>query len=624
MTFISEIIKKYKVVLLLCLLVSSCYYVFFINRAHVELSIQVEKPTFFKIYWSEPGQLYSEKKMARVRVIPGRKNYNFFLTDLNNTQKLRIDTHQYKGEVFLQKLIISQKGLKSIEFEANQEFSKFIPLSQIENYKIGENGLQVRSSGKDPNFEFAVVLEKITFDWFQLLGQLFLLCLLVIIIYYSVRSLQDKCLYVPVLLTGVLFAIIIMASISARNVHPDEYVHLNAAKYYQHNWLPPVVDDPEIRNTYSVYGVSRLNSQETYYFFAGKFQNFLSPLYLSDFQTLRMFNVLLFSIILFYSFKISSARFLALPLLISPQLWYVFSYCNSDAFSLFVTFFTGCQLFLPQSMLNKFLKQERNWVFFGRAVALGILFGLLFLLKKNYYPYIVFLIFCLGLKLFQLQHPDLRKQVLIRLLMVLLVGLSIFGLRKGVDYYVNGFERVEKMATLREELATPLYKPSTELHKKHSFLYQKARGVSLETIIKIDRWFEKTFRSAFGVYGYFTVSGPLTYYDVVRWTGAFFFVFFLTSIFLRFEFSNSITAVVGLLLSIGLIGASLWHSWAADFQAQGRYLFPVVPIISIICYQSQKIVSNLFFTLFLTAMFLLSTYSFIWVALQNIPKIAFN
>ena len=421
----------------------------------------------------------------------------------------------------------------------------------------------------------------------------------------------------------VLALIVIMAVISKRNVHPDEHVHIEASKYYQKNWLPPAFEDPDIRRTYSVYGASRLNNSEIYYFFSGKFAELTSFIRINPFWLFRLFNVFLFGCLLFYTIKNTSARLVVMPFLISSQIWYVFSYTNSDAFSLFITFLVGIQIVTPGSLFNVFLKQQTDNRLLIRSLVLGGLLGCLLLLKKNYYPYIAFVITVLAWQIWNMSSREERILAVKRLLVLTVIGLSLFGLRRGADYYVNGLDKAEKLAAIRVETAHPLYNPQTELNKQQNYLYMKKRGHSLKYIVDVERFFEKTFRSSFGVYGYFTVSAPFKYYDIVRWTGTALLLVFFGLIFLRSWRENGFIAVSCLFFSLLLITVSLYHSWTKDFQAQGRYLFPIVSMLGIVYAKGHKYLKGPVFTSLFMTMFLLSAYSFILVAIPRIPKALF-
>jgi hypothetical protein len=69
-----------------------------------------------------------------------------------------------------------------------------------------------------------------------------------------------------------------------------------------------------------------------------------------------------------------------------------------------------------------------------------------------------------------------------------------------------------------------------------------------------------------------------------------------------------------------LTGASLHRSWTIDFQAQGRYLFPVLPMIGIILARNRAAVDNRVFILITLHLFLLSIYSFVFIALPAVPR----
>ncbi len=605
-----------------CLLTCGLYYHFIIDKSFVEIELEAAQKTDFKIYWAGPGEPYSEERMSVETVTPDKTHYNFFLSDIGKIARLRIDTHSYEGEVTVKSILLNQEGWEPIKLSTPQEFGRLAVVGQIADFRAADGGLWVRSTGEDPNFELIVSPEYKGLDGGWLIVRLIVIALLVFIVVYCGSSLIKDFRFVPVLLFGVWMLVIVMAGISKRNVHPDEYVHLYAATYYEDNWLPPVLEDPAIRHTYSAYGVSRLNNGEVYYLFAGKFQKFLQAFNLQEYFSQRMFNVLLFGLIFLYTVKNRYARMAAIPFLISPQLWYVFSYCGSDAFALFFAFLLSCELVNPESLLHHYLKGDKWRDKVGGFVTLSVLLGIIFLLKKNYYPFIAFFYLCLGMKLFFAEEFFWeKKEALLRLLLITFVGLGIFGLRIGADYMVNGLDRQEKFSALQEELAHTWFKPSTALEEKHISINRKAQGATLEELIVTDNWFERTFRSSFGVFGYFTISAPLTYYDLVRWSGGILLIFVIGSVFLWGGGSGRVLSVVLIGFSCALIGASLHNSWVADFQPQGRYLFPIIPMLGMLLGIKYAVVNKQLLVLGVTSMYLLGIYCFVFEALLKIPKV---
>jgi hypothetical protein len=284
----------------------------------------------------------------------------------------------------------------------------------------------------------------------------------------------------------------------------------------------------------------------------------------------------------------------------------------------------GIQIVTPGSMFNVFIKQQADNRLLIRSLLLGGLLGSLLLLKKNYYPYIAFVITVLAWQIWDMSSRKERVLAVKRLLILTVIGLALFGLRRGADYYVNGLDKAEKLAAIRVETARPLFNPQTELNKQHIYINMKKRGRSLKYVVNKERYFEKTFRSAFGVYGYFTVSASFKYYDIVRWTGAALLLVFLGLIFVRSWRENGFIALSCLFFSLLLITVSLYHSWTMDFQPQGRYLFPIASMLGIVYARGHRYLKGPVFTSLFMMMFLLSVYSFVFVAIPRIPKALFH
>ena len=620
MSIVSSVIR-WKFPLLLALLFSFLYLHFFENRAYVELQIQVPEKTWFNVYWAGEGKGYSKWKRARVRLYPEQQQYRFYLTDLRKIRSLRIDPHMYEGDVVLQKLRISQNGKQALQFTTKEEFDQLQPLFHIGTSQWETDGLHISSTGNDPQLELAVNLHDGPSRGWLLFTHIVAIFSLVFLFFFTTKSFRNEERFVPLFFAIAFSLIVAMAAITVENVHPDEYVHLDAADYYKSNYLPPEVGDPAIQHTYSVYGVSRLNGHEIAYFFTGKLSNLLHAFHLPEYLNLRMFNVLLFSFLLLYILQSSGARLMAAPLLISPQIWYLFSYCNSDAFGIVVSFLVACQFALPGSMLNRYLSDTSLKKHIVPLLVLSCLAASLFLLKKNYLFFSLFIAGYLLWKIIYLVEPGLRSQYFKRAAILVCVGLGLAGLRFGANYAVNGMDMATQKAAIQEQLAEHVYKASTPLEEKHPFLYRKTRGDSLEKIIVVDRWFEKTYRSAIGVYGYFTVSAVDSYYNTVRPVAvALFLLLGLTLVFrggvagnLLFAFFISCTGI--------LIAASLYHSWTMDYQTQGRYLFPVIPMFCVILYHARQLMQGAVYKLLITSMFVLSVYSFVFVGLMRLPKI---
>ncbi|MFT5697423.1 MAG: hypothetical protein ACI8ZB_000271 [Desulforhopalus sp.] len=610
--------------LLACVLVCAAYYQFMVNTAVVEVEISVDRKSTFVVYWAAEGDGYSERRLGSIEVHPGKEKYSFYLTDISNIAKLRVDTHTYAGDATLKRLVIKQEGYSPLLLSDPESFNALTPVQQIAESAVVESGLMITSSGEDPHFELVALPHYIGLDAVWLLLRLACVAGLTFAVVYCVAPLVENFFIVPVLLFGVWLLVLTMAGISKQNAHPDEYVHIAATSYYSDHWLPPQVDDPDIRETYSVYGFSRLNSGEIYYLLAGKTYKIAQMFHIPETLGYRLFNVFLFGFIFFLSIRNVYARIAALPYLVSSQVWYVFSYCDSDAFSLFVSFLVVCQLINPSSILHRYLKGEAGWL---RLTALGILplvLGAVFLLKMNYYPFVGIFYLVLGAKIFFTEEYYWEKKDAIkRLVLLTILGLSFLGIRIGVDYAVNGVDRSVKISALHEKFAAHSYKKSTPAEERITSLYMKDKGVELRELVGRYHWDIKTFHSSFGVFGYLTITSPQHYYRLIKWVGWSLLVFVFVASLIRGGWMGAGMTLTVCGASVALIGAALYHCWVLDFQAQGRYLFPIVPMFGLVLGQNIKVIDRRLLVYLVGAMSFLGMYSFIFYGLYKITKIPF-
>jgi hypothetical protein len=410
-----------------------------------------------------------------------------------------------------------------------------------------------------------------------------------------------------------------MALISDFNTHPDEYVHVTAGKYFTDHTLPPQVGDPAITDTYSVYGVSRLHSGEIIYLLAGKYLRLLQPLYLEPFFLLRLFNVLLFGALVLFAFTKKDFRFFLLPFLISPQIWYIFSYFNSDAFATFLSLLAAYQLAGKESALTSLAFSEQPKHTGIKIASLGLLLGFLLLLKQNFYFLYLFLFLYFFWKIWVLR-PRWNGKKIFRLTAVLLIGSSVFAGVCLTDAWVNDFNKNDLMFKARQQFAEELYNPDTPIENRHAYLEMRQRGTTLKHFLAADRWGEKSFRTSFGVYGYTQYSGSFAYYDYVRYTGLALLLTLVISIGYRGQSAGIALMAISGVTALLLIIVACWHAWTVDFQAQGRYFLPIIPIAAVLFYHCRRIIFRpVFYILFFT-LFSFSVYNFILVGLRDIGK----
>ena len=607
----------------LCMVVFSIalvYVYFFLNKAYVKIDIKSPANTTFKIYWAGENQPFSEDRSASTRIRRGRHTYLLYIDNIKTIRMLRIDPADKPIQVQIYRLEIKQPHIEPIYFSKPVDFNRLVPVHEIEKIDNSPNGFTVVASGIDSQLEVTIHPRLLQDGYFKEIVAFFLM---VLILGYFLRNDSIRRIgisYVPYFLTFIAALILVMAGLSQYNKHPDEYVHVRAAIYYQDHWMPPKVCSPETISTYSVYGVSRLNSHELTYFFAGKFSALFDFLPVPAFIRLRFFNLCLFLILIAINIRRPKYSILFIPLLLSPQIWYIFSYFNSDAFSIFMTIVVSLQVIRPNSLLNQFLNDTGSrHIDFLPCFILGLIFAILLLSKKNYYFFILFILFIMIFKVINKEYQEIRPFIK-KTAAILLVSVSLIGCRYVLDVYVNGIDKTEKVADCREKLAKPAYKPSTSPEKRMPGLYLKSKGVSLKDVLLTYRWGEKSFRSAFGVYGYTSISASTRYYHFPRVIGLIFLFFVLWSSFYKTDRQTKQVVVNAIICSVLLLGAALWKSWTSDFQAQGRYFFPIIAIFGYLLYHIQDNLRISILNIFVISMCFTSIYSFVFVGLQAIPK----
>jgi hypothetical protein len=297
----------------------------------------------------------------------------------------------------------------------------------------------------------------------------------------------------------------------------------------------------------------------------------------------------------------------------------VFSYFNSDAFATFIGLLAGYQLAAEKSAFSTLLwgeESDYNWL---KILLLGILFGLLLLLKKNFYVLYLFFLFYFIWKIWLLRPAWTRKTVF-RFAAIVVVGCTLFIAFRGTDAWVNDFNKKELMFEARRQYAVYLFNPDTPLEHKHAYLQMRDRGISLKCFLEQDRWGEKSFYTAFGDYGYAQYPGSFVYYNYVRYTALLLLLTLVVSVAWQGKLPGILLVTISLAMPCLLIVVACYHAWTVDFQAQGRYLLPIIPILSVLLYHGQRLICRpLFYSLFLT-MFSLSVYNFIMVGLRDIGK----
>jgi hypothetical protein len=153
-------------------------------------------------------------------------------------------------------------------------------------------------------------------------------------------------------------------------------------------------------------------------------------------------------------------------------------------------------------------------------------------------------------------------------------------------------------------------------------LYLRSKGTLwYEIFLENNYWRTLTLFSFFGVYGYMNIYADSPYYETL-------YLFLLGMVLLIYfyaartvDFKQGVAFWMTLLFLLLAIGQSTYASWTGDFQPQGRYLFPMIPIAMVGLSRLNTAFQKRIIPGFNLILLLFSLTSFVFYALLFIPKI---
>jgi len=390
--------------------------------------------------------------------------------------------------------------------------------------------------------------------------------------------------------------------------HPDERESINAVQYYTEHSLPPDVRDEEVRPTIGTFGTTRLTERTPYYFYAGK----LAALFFAEHRE-RLFGLCLGAgLLLFALLKARKNRYLLAACFLTPQVWYLYAYCTSDALDYVVSVLVLYELANPESMLNRLAGRKVKRSDTGRILLLGVMFAHVMLAKANYFVILIYAFFMLLIPLVQAKGEE-RRQRFLAYLWILLASLLVLGLRLGVDMAHYGFHKKEIVRTVQEAYAVTELNPASSPDQQAWYYKMYRKGISVWDYLTKYGLHKSLLRSSMGVYGGMEVYAGDWYYRVM--TALYLLLNVLTGIFVfgKKEAGRGALRLRWLIL-YGCMFISyllvLGNGYFDDFQPQGRYILPVFALFAHAVSLDGRIGKSRWFNAILCAAAVLSLYSF--------------
>ena len=617
--------QKYGVGVAIGFVLFALYAKQFVFNTYVEIDLEtyINYKAPVQIYWAAKDEPFSERRV-QTRWIYSKHNIIRIRTgDLSDGGRLRIDPIRYKGHAKIRSVYIDRSGYKPVWLKSEETLSTLKPVNDIASAVYEDEGLVITTTGGDSQLELDLDLEKLPgISWHHVVNFLLIMAASILVAPVIARGFQSLS-YVPVCLFTVFVLAWTMSVVSRPAYHPDEVTHLNSIRYYQNYVLPPAVDAPEMVYTYSEYGNSRLNGNEIYYplagFFARLTDTFKQPLVVSS----RAFSLLMLALIVLLVIRSESLRMIATPLLVTPQVWYQYSYANSDMFAITVCLLVGWMAVDRNSALNRFLIDPAPKRYVGKTLLLGLALGSLLFLKINYYAFALFIALYYFWRLWmgEFERPT---QTLLRGGLITLVGLTLFGAKFVYDGVINDWDRASRVHAMWETYADPEYKPSTPMTERHPEMYLRERGDTLIDMFEKHRWGGKSFVTSFGGYGFTRFFASPTYFEWLRWL-ALITVGTLVGFYLwRAPGKEKVLALITVFMVTTVLAISLYLSWVRILQPQGRYLAVILPMLGVFYAHARPWMPKYLWHFLILAMFVMALYSFVFVGLADIHKVSFN
>lgn len=398
-------------------------------------------------------------------------------------------------------------------------------------------------------------------------------------------------------------------------LNPDEYDVKAAVLYYFSHFMPPDIRSDIINDSFPVYGTSRHFEFNMFYFYAGKIGQFFSDAAVQ----IRLFSLILFVIMAALVIRnIRKNYALLFVFLLTPQVWYIFSYSTSDALDFFMGFLCLYELIEEDSMLNRLLREsfrKRHILYYG---LLSVLFLHVFWAKMTFYTILMFLFFILLIRMLFKEKKE--RGVLFRKYLILAgLTLALFALRYMItDFPHYGFDKLGAVAEVTERQAEYGYRFSTPPMEAAYSMRFFEKGISLGELLTQYDFHTNLFRTFAGFFGSYAFGAADWYYLAM---GGLYLVLLghtVRKLWMQkksiFRWETGAVSLVCFIQYVMIVG----NSWFVDFQPQGRYLLPVLFFIAYLISRVENVWEDKILRIVLVCTSALSLYAFACVGIPNL------
>ena len=401
-------------------------------------------------------------------------------------------------------------------------------------------------------------------------------------------KLNEKKVKIIYIVTITIFAIILAASIPIKT-GPDEKMKMDICQYIaENNKLPHGGDESLIDPAWGItYGFTPILSYMCGGLFLKVSNIFSQDIHVQYFSA-RLASVVFYCIMSIYVLKIAEELFkniyykwlFIFLTTILPQVIFIGSYINNDSLALM-------SIAIIIYSWIKGLKEDWNY---KTCISLACGIGICALSYYNAYGYILtsvllFMAYFIAKKNYL---EMIKKGIVITAMTLIICGWWFV---RSYIIYDGDFLGLNITNEYAEKYAIEKYKPSKRITPAST-------NASLPYMLIKQRWVQDTYRSFIGVFGHNDVPLPsycyYIYALIILAGGIGYFIDYYK--FKHFKEQSKMMNLLEIIFIMNMvipIILSLYYSYYSDFQAQGRYVMPMlIPLMYFLTFGLQNLIEN--------------------------------
>ncbi len=562
---------------------------------------------------------------------PGEARVAFFdFSYGKGTYVKRMDPMDYNfnNESAVRSITFYMNGFYAGRLEGEELLQAFVPNDQVRMYETEDGCLGLWIEGEDSQLFptevfrdfYKTAAKRCAWTGIFYLIPLLALAMLVISFYrrYVKRLFGSRLLGISntILYAAGICAVILVAYgafTGSSAINPDESEGIYSVRYYTTHWKIPDMRELPLE-AYSLYGTARLSELNLYYMLAALIARFVTLE-----SGTRFFGVCMMAGLFYLAFwNLKKNRYLLCALFLTPQVWYLYTYCTSDALDFAVAVLVLYQLANPESMLQSLLKKGVEKRDAWRVLLLGFLFSNIFMSKQNYYVIAIYAFAMLLTELVAAPKAERRKR-LTGCLLLAGAALLFLGIRYIPEFIHYGIHKQQVILEMQNEIAIPMLRPASPPEVQGPAFNLYGKGVTLKELLFHMGFHTILFASFVGTYGCLQFPSPEWYVTVIGILYIILYVGLSVSIWReKGRKEKKVKFVLLHLMAFISWVLVVYNGWFIDFQAQGRYMLPVLIFAAHAVSLSPKVLKSKWFQYLICTTAILSLYSFACYCIPNI------